>query len=659
MATQNIVVRAKKKKAAALVQSNQLAEAKTLYGEICIKDPKDADAWWNLAQVNAKLGSFEVAVACYRQFINLRPRHGEAHMELGVALQSLGRLDEARQSYRQARQRLPNSAAVHSNLGTVLAKQGRLEKAALSFERALELQPELAPVHYNLGAIYQSQGRFDDAVERYQQALRLEPNWATVHYSLATVLLPLGRTEGAILSLQEALQRKPDYAEAWLYLGVANILQGKFAVAVKALQRAISLNPEDAQAHARLAEAYERRHQLDQASQAVDRALELRPDLPIAGLLAARLARHAGDYHKARVGLDRLISGTPPASTLAEAQVERGFVLDGLGEYAAAFAAFAAGQRLAARLPNAAHLDKDAFFHAIAKNREWFTRERVAGWGDTVMADGLPAPIFLVGFPRSGTTLTEQILGSHPQLVTSDEQPMLPHVLRRLREQCGGEAAYPACLDQLNTDKIRALRAYYWERAKELVGSRVEGRRLVDKHPLNSVHAGLIRRLFPEAKIIFVLRDPRDTCLSCFMQSFKPNQAMINFFDIERTARVYVAVMDLWSHFRSVLGLEYLELRYEDLVFDLESTARRLVEFIGLAWDPALLGFYDQAKEKQITTPSYQAVTSPIYTRSVGRWRNYREPLAPILPVLQPFVELFGYDQLPEKSPAVELQDAT
>lgn len=649
MATQNIIIRGKKKKAAALVQRNQLTEAKVLYSEVCVRDQQDADAWWNLAQINTKLGLHEEAAASYRQVINLRPNFGEAHMGLGIALQSQGLLPEARHSYRQARQLMPDSAAVHSNLGTALAKQGKQEKAAVSFERALALQPDLVPVLYNLGAIYQAQGRLEDAMERYRQAVRLQPDMAVAQYALATVLLILGRTNEAVDCLQLALKHKPDYAEAWLHLGKAQLVQGQLDAAVEILARAVRLKPDDAQAHAMLAEAYERTNRLDEARGAVDRALELVPDLPAACLQAARLERRAGEYDKALRRLDRLIREPTQSATRAEAHIERGFVLDRLDEYPAAFEAFAAGQQTAARLPNAVQLDKDAFLNNVTKNRDWFTGERVKAWADAAPEDGLPVPVFLVGFPRSGTTLTEQILAGHPGLVTSGERPMLNHVLHRLQDEWGGVEGYPACLEQLDGDRIRALRTYYWKCAKELMGSDLDGKRLVDKHPLNSVHLGLIRRLFPDAKILFALRDPRDTCLSCFMQSFRPNLAMVNFFDIERTARAYGAVMELWRHYRTVLGLEYLEFRYEDLIFELEATARRLVAFIGEAWDPALLRYYDRANEKRIVTPSYQAVTSPIYTRSVGRWRKYRAQLAPVLPVLQPFVESLGYDHPTEE----------
>ena len=237
----------------------------------------------------------------------------------------------------------------------------------------------------------------------------------------------------------------------------------------------------------------------------------------------------------------------------------------------------------------------------------------------------------------------EQILESHPHLTGSREEPLLTRLLDSTATLIGRPFAYPEGLDGLAPAELHTLRAEYWRLARQQVGPEVDTRRLVDKLPLNIIELGFIHRLFPDAKIIVALRDPRDVCLSCYMQSFELNQAMVNFLDLEGTTRLYAAVMDLWRHYRALPELDTFVYRYEDLIDDVEAMARRLLEFLGEPWDPTVLRYHEIARKRYANTPSYQNVTLPIYRKAIGRWRSYAEQLAPHLNVLQPFLEEFGY----------------
>ncbi|RMF84793.1 MAG: sulfotransferase, partial [Nitrospirae bacterium] len=263
-------------------------------------------------------------------------------------------------------------------------------------------------------------------------------------------------------------------------------------------------------------------------------------------------------------------------------------------------------------------------------------------WGEEEPEDGVASPAFLVGFPRSGTTLTGQILASHPQVAVTGQQPLLGRLIGELPNLLGRrlESGWDLC--DLGAEELTRVRRRYWALVAEMVGPVEADRLLVDKLPLNVIDLGFAYRFFPRAKVVVLLRDPRDACLSCFMQPFHLNQANVNFLDLERTARLYAAVMELWFHYREALGNPYLELRYEELVADPEGRARELLAFLGLPWDEAVLRFHELGRE--VRTPSYAAVASPIYREAVGRWRHYREQLAPVAGILQPFVEAFGYE---------------
>ncbi len=249
-------------------------------------------------------------------------------------------------------------------------------------------------------------------------------------------------------------------------------------------------------------------------------------------------------------------------------------------------------------------------------------------------------PIFLIGFPRSGTTLLDQILDSHPALQVIEEQALIENIYRNLAQTAAG---YPAALATLDTDQIRKLRQQYFDHAARYLEAGA-GTHFIDKLPLNTADIGLIARLFPEARIILALRHPCDVCLSCFMQAFAPNDAMANFYTIEDTARLYAEVMGLWQHYESLLPLNYHRVKYEDIVADFAGETRRLLNFLGLDWDARVLEYNRHARaRKHINTPSYNQVTEEIYTRARYRWQRYDEQLRPVMPMLAPFIDYFGY----------------
>ena len=429
------------------------------------------------------------------------------------------------------------------------------------------------------------------------------------HNELGIILQRLGKQKEAVISYRKALELRPDSADAWTNLGLT----------------------------------LEQLHLLDDARQASESALTRAPGHYGANLLCARLDNRSGNLPKARERLEALLRQPLAPRDYAVAAMDLGHVLDKQGEPAYAFESFEAAKHAWRTVLTTTAYDTVQLPTHIARLRAWFTAERVSEWGMEPQADGLASPIFLVGFPRSGTTLMEQILESHPNLIGSLEKPLLTRLLDAAPSLLKRPFAYPDSLNEISPDELRALRTGYWQLARETIGPEIEKRRLVDKLPLNLIELGLVNRLFPDAKIIVALRDPRDVCLSCYMQSFELNQAMVNFLDLETTTRLYAEVMGLWCHYRTVLQLDAFVYRYEDLVENVENMARKLLDFLGEEWNPTVLCFHEIAKTRYANTPSYQNVTQPIYRKAVGRWRAYNDQLAPHLSVLQPFLEEFGY----------------
>jgi hypothetical protein len=261
-----------------------------------------------------------------------------------------------------------------------------------------------------------------------------------------------------------------------------------------------------------------------------------------------------------------------------------------------------------------------------------------------------PSPAFLVGFPRSGTTMTEQILSAHPRIRSTDEIPIISQLKNELQAQARSvsptdDRTALEILIESPVDVVDQWRTRYWQCAGFSEGAVDTSALFVDKLPLNLVDLPFVNVLFPEARILVALRDPRDVCLSCFQQDFGLNNAMANLITLEGTVNFYADVMFLYLRYRDRLTLRMIEVRYEDTVSDLEHEARRMLEFLGVPWDAGVLQFHDRARERVISTPSYEAVTRPIHTKAMHRWENYARHLAPYVDRLRPFIEAFGYSE--------------
>ena len=254
-----------------------------------------------------------------------------------------------------------------------------------------------------------------------------------------------------------------------------------------------------------------------------------------------------------------------------------------------------------------------------------------------------PDPVFFVGFPRSGTTLVEQILNQHVDIVTSDETPLIDNLIDKIPTIINTEKTFPDCLQDFSEQDYAVLRKNYWSEAENNIEGLSPHQTFVDKLPLNIIELGFISKLFPDSRLLVALRDPRDACLSCFMQSFTPNPAMINFINMKDTVDFYDNVMNLWLRYQKALPIAWHQYRYEDLVDDFETTTRNIFKFLELDYPENAERFHETAKNRIINTPSYQDVATPIYARRKARWKNYEKHFTPYMKQLAPLIKEFGY----------------
>lgn len=609
MAKKNILTQGKKTRADQLALANRLDEALALYAGVCKTDPMDVEARVKLSVTQRRLGHLNEAEASARRAVLLAPGLAFAHHALGAALQGLGKLEEAILSYRQAARLKPDYADCHYLLGNCLMENGSLQEAEEALRRAIGLRVGFFEALSDLGALLLMMGRGDEGAAVLQQALALRPDSPEVLANLANLLEMDERVEEAIELYQRALGARPDSPDVL----------------------------------AKKAELLEKSGRLEEARRDVEAGLGRFPDHPLLNLVAARIARRDGRHAEAANQLEGLLALPMAQYTRGEIHLLLGQLRDRLGQHDAVLAHLMEGKRLTA----AAAADREGrgrqrFLDKIQASRAWVTDRLAAAPRPAPVAEAEKNPIFLIGFPRSGTTLLEQILDSHPRLQTLEEKPTAGAVEQAFLGMVDGT---DDPLASLTDDGIAKLRKVYWQEVDRHVIRR-PGARLVDKLPLNTVRVPLLWRIFPEAHFILAIRHPCDVTLSCLMQNFGANDAMAGFVSLESVAGIYAEVMAAWRFFADRLPLKWHRIRYEDLVSDFEPEARRLLEFLEVGWDEAVLDHTRRAQQRAvINTPSYHQVTQPIYQHAKYRWKRYAREFAPVMATLAPFVEHFGYGE--------------
>ena len=496
------------------------------------------------------------------------------------------------------------------------------------------------------------------AVAIYQAVLRQNPNAAEAHHALARVLMSAGQLAPARQHITRAGALRPTDPDIVRSLGEVLFACRDHAGALDAFERLRRLTPGVADPHADAATLHDALGAPDKAREALAQALAVDPNHPRALTLHIKLALQGSDkpdddaLNEFRATLERIAGEATDPTARALAYRLLGQVTDRLADSDAAFAAYTKCNETDAAGPGMprAHM-REGYLKALSEMAQVITPERALRWAGEAHADGLPEPAFVVGFPGSGTTLLERALDAHPRLVALDEKPTLDHtkaMLLRLPSTKPISSHHIAdVIEALTPEQVTALRREYWRRVDEQTGPRATDALTLDKMPLRITDLPFINRIFPRARVIVALRDPRDVCLSCYIKRFGANIPMSFFLDLHDTARFYEQVMGTWLRTRDLHTFQWMQIRYEDVVADFQARAKEVLSFLDLSWDEAVLSFHDrtaqEAPRTSTTTLNYHSVRRGIDASAAGRWKKYERQLAPILPTLQPFVEAFGY----------------
>jgi tetratricopeptide (TPR) repeat protein len=514
-----------------------------------------------------------------------------------------------------------------------------VQEALACYRKAISLRPDFAETHYFLANALRETGSHGEAVNSYRQAVRLQPDFVEALSNLGAALTMLGDIQEAASVLNRAIILQPNSPQVLCNQG--HILQGdgRLVAALEKYQRALELSPDSLDAVSNVATLLEKTNRLDEAQTMVDRELPRAPDNPALLVAAAKLARRARNFDEAIAFLERAIKQTLTMETAGEVHLHIGQMYDRRGDADRAYAHLVEGNRLTARVTEGMNKEQASYLERVERVRAYLTDD-LANVGRDV--DDSPSPVFLLGFPRSGTTLLEQILDSHPALQTLEEKGTVSAMVRAFEDMAQGREN---ALAELTDQQVAQLRHIYFDEVARYIQLQ-SGNLLVDKMPLNTVNVHLIWRVFPQAKFILAIRHPCDACFSCFMQNFRINEAMASFFTLESAAQVYGGVMQTWLEAAAKLPLDYHRIRYEDLVADFEGETRALLDFLGVGWDDRVLDHTEHAiKRGTINTPSYHQVTQPIYQHAKYRWKRYARQFEPVLPMLQPYIDYFGYKE--------------
>lgn len=492
-------------------------------------------------------------------------------------------------------------------------------------------------------------GNLAEAAVCFDQAVAEDPDDIEARAWLGQTLCSLGRRHEGIAHLREAgqylLENAEDDGDISLVLEIVQQLQqwNDFDGAIDLGSRAVRIDGHNARAFQLLAVGHAQLNRKTEALEAGEQALRLAPDNAMMQVLQGSLEADAGRNETARQRLQALLAQAPDARTAFRAHKELARVHDRLGEHAQVFPHLHASAALARSLPEYSQPDAALLPDMIRSNTAGFDRALMERWSAADFAQDRPAPVFLIGFFRSGTTLTQEVLDVHPDVFVADETDFIWAVHRELHRMDPSRSSTADKLRTLDLAGVRHLRAFYWNRAQARFGELPASPVFVDKFTLNTIDLGLINCIFPDAKVVFVMRDPRDVCLSCYMQLMVPTPATVHLLDWQETANFYGQVMHWWMHIKPRMTLDCLEFRYEDAVLQFEPTYRRLFEFLGLPWDPAALDFHRHAAAKFVASPSRNQVAQPLYSSSIERWRHYQSECTAISESLRPYVDAFGY----------------
>ena len=655
----------------------RLKEATEAFMRVTELNPNYADGFNNLGATLQQQGRLDEAIEAFKRVIELNPEHADGFNNMGITLHQQGKLEKALATFNKALLLRPDFVEIYFNMGNIFKDQGKLEEAIETYKVALTIRHDYAEVHYNMGIILQDQRKLDNAIEAYRKAILSKPDFADAYMNMGNTLKERGKLNEAIEAYSNTILIKPDYAEAYNNIGVAHTALEKLDEGIDAYRKAILLKPDYANAYNGMGIALAAQDKLEQAIEAYRKAISIKTDHAEAWINGAEALEKWNKLERLNLWLEsaftefqivpadieflqskllwrnkKVKKATTALLKINFEEISKIRKLDYLNlkakclhaskDFYGAYNCFFDMNLLAKASEDYSHSNPNDYFQSLTNDLSKLRSMSVPILETNSNEKNDLNPVFLVGFPRSGTTLLDTILRSHSKIEIIEEKSAVTDVETVIQRNGYYDVINTKLPPELIANAREVYKAEFTKHIKGINSTNV----YIDKLPLNLLQAPLIQQLYPGAKFILALRHPMDTVLSCWMQNFQLNQAMANMVELPRIVEFYCVAMEIFKICKDTYNLNVHEIKYEDLLEDFTGEASAILNFLDLNWEDELENYRDTAINRgRIHTPSYSQVVQPIYKDAKYRWVNYEVYLNKYFEQLEPWIANFGYDK--------------
>ena len=525
------------------------------------------------------------------------------------------------------------------NLAQNALKNKNFKKAKELFEEVISINPNLPAVYNTLGNIELNLGNTDVSVELFQKAIELNPSFSGALCNLGLAFKRLKNEKFAINNYLKSIKADPNNYIAYFNLGNLYKEKNDLDNAEKFLIKVIYLKPNMLEAYNNLFELYDKSNQLNKFDKFISNAKSNLGEIPLINYFSGIYEYRKKNYQKAIDVLE--------ATKLENKDFNRNAIkseilaqsYDGIGNYNTAYKYFLDSNNIFKNVYEN-EIDKNYYVEHVKRRINFFSKKKFKIQKLNYIKKETSDPIFLIGFPRSGTTLLDSILRSHKSIDVLEEKPLVENFIRDLEKKTNKDFSK---LENINQNFFFKMRERYFEDRNKYIKFD-KNKICIDKLPLNIVHVAEIFSFFPNSKFILALRNPYDVVLSCFMQYFGANSAMLNFTSLKDTAKLYDLVMSLWLVYSENFPINVHKIKYEETVQNFDQTVTKLLNFLELEWSENVKEFYKTAEKRGIiNTPSYRQINQPLYKKSIGRWKNYKKEFSEVKHILDKWTRVFNY----------------
>ena len=594
-----------------------------------------------------KKGNLLKAKSIYKKIIKINSKLPSVYYNLGNILKELGEYKKAINCYEKVLKIDPNNISALNNLGVLNKNAENFQKAIYYFENVIRINDRYFGAYINLGNILKELGEYKKAINCYEKVLKIDPNNISALNNLGVLFREIKEYKKAIIYFNKTIKINPNLLIPYLNLGYAFLGLEDLINAELSFKKAIKLNTKNVDSHYSLMELFEKTNNVKKLNLAIIDAKKLVGNDPIIVIFQTYLLFRKDRYTEAKELLES-INIEKYKNISLEKKIKYYELLaktyDHINQTKKSFKYFTKVNKHDSNKNINKKYDKKAILKEVDNNLKYFVSKNISNWKkrNIPIKSSEFSPIFLVGFPRSGTTLLDSILRGHPLIEILEEKPMIEKMNFDFYNLLKGKQAN---LRNISNAHISKLRKTYFDVAKKYLYVNARNKKtIIDKLPLNIKDIGFIHRLFPESKFIFVLRHPCDSVLSCFMNRFGTNNAMINFYTLSDTTNFYNKIMLLWKQYITVLPIRYKTVKYEDIIENIETSIKPLINFIDLEWSKSVLNYKSTSQKRTIiNTPSYNQVIKTVYKKSSGRWIRYKKEMSSVYPTLKKWIKEFNY----------------